>query len=162
MNRIFVKYFDDNDILKEYEIMKKMKSHNIIRERVELYKDFTINLINYIYDTYLGKEYIYREDDIRGHFDWCYNKVLKEFAEEDIFFDDNNDLYYYFYQYFLSQFYQIDKTIELKNYIEFWENIFNISKKNMNKKVFDILLELYDIFDISINNKIKEELEIIF
>lgn len=160
MNR--VKYFDDDDILKEYEIMKKMKSHNIIRERVDLYKDFTINLINYIYDTYLGKEYINKEDDIRGHFDWCYNKVLDEFAEENIFFHENDDLYYYFFQYFHSQFYQIDEIKEIKYYIEFWDNIFNINKKNKNKKVFDILIELYEIFDVSVNDKFKEKIEIIF
>ncbi|MFW5847587.1 MAG: hypothetical protein ACOCVF_01530 [bacterium] len=160
--RIYVKYYDDDDMLKEYELMKKMKSHNIIRERVELYKDFTINLINYIYDTYLGNEYINKEDDIRGHFDWCYNKVLDEFLEEEINFHENNDLYYYFYQYFYTQFYEIDKEKPLENYIEFWENIFNIQKKNKNKRVFDILLELYEIFDISINYKIKEKEEFIF
>ena len=69
--------------IKELEMMKKFKSYNIIRERVEIYKDFTINLLYYIYDTYLGKDYIKTEKDMRGHFTWCYGKVLDEFYDEE-------------------------------------------------------------------------------
>ena len=35
--------------------MEKILTHVIVKERVETYKDFTINLLYYIYNYYIGK-----------------------------------------------------------------------------------------------------------
>jgi hypothetical protein len=155
----FIKGILTDEKLKEFEMVKKFKSHNIIKERVELYKDFTINLLNYINDTYLGKEYIKTPHDIEGHFNWCYGKVLSEFDDEEISFYGNDELYDYFYGYFLDQFYQADHPEPLSHYEKFWENIFEL-RKNKNRKVFEVLLEVYEIFDKSINDKEMNENEL--
>ena len=136
---------------------------NIIKDRIELYKDFTINLLFFIYKTYLGKEFIKNDTDIRGHFNWAYKKVLDEFEQEEISFYDNNDLYNYFYSYYLDQFYNRKEPYSLSFYENFWNNIFEL-KKNKNKKIFEILIEVYEIFDKSINikeNKVNIPAEII-
>lgn len=136
----------------EFEMNRRFKSHNVIRERVELYKDFTINLLNYIYDTYLGKEYLKSEYDIRGHFTWCYRKTLKDFEKEGIFFYENEELYDYFFLYYKDQFYGKKNPELLSFYENFWENIFD-TKKTKKRNIFEVLLELYEIFDKSINKK---------
>jgi hypothetical protein len=142
--------------IKELEMVRKFKSYNIIRERVELYKDFTLNLLYYIYDTYLGKEYIKSEYDMRGHFTWCYRKLLTDFEKEGIYFHENEELYDYFYGYYEDQFYKNTKIEPLSYYEKFWENIFEI-KKQKKRNIFEVLHELYEIFDKTITKKVVEE-----
>ena len=147
-------HVNDIDEIKEYEMIKKFKVNNIIMERVELYKDFTFNLLYKIHDTYLGTEYIKNEYDIRGHYTWCYRKVLKEFEEEGIYFYENEELYDYFYGYFLDQFYK--KEPETISYYErFWENIFDIKSATKKRNIFEVLLEIYEVFDKTINKKLE-------
>lgn len=144
----------EDEEVKELEMNNKFKSYNVVRERVELYKDFTLNLLYHIHETYLGKEYVKSEFDIRGHFTWCYGKVLEEYDEEGISFFQNDQLYDYFYGYYTDQFY--GKGIEtLSHYEKFWENIFDISKTK-KRNIFEVLLELYEIFDSTINKKSEE------
>lgn len=148
---VFNYWLDDrnnDEKVKELELVRKFKSHGVIRERVELYKDFSINLINYIYDSYLGSDYIKTEHDIRGHFTWAYIKVLDEFYEEGIDFYDNEELYTYFYNFYRDQFYQSDEKKTLSNFEKFWNEIFEV-KKNKPRSVFEVLLEIYEIFDLS-------------
>jgi len=139
---------DDEEVY-ELEIVRKFKSHNVIKERVELYKDFTINLLHYIYDSYLGSEFIKSEQDQRGHFTWAYGKVLEEFEDEGIDFYNNDDLFEYFYVYFKDQFYDMKKIEDFTYYHKFWLDIFDLSKNKQRKK-FEVLLQIYEIFDESL------------
>jgi|AntRauTorckE6833_2_1112554.scaffolds.fasta_scaffold15507_3 hypothetical protein len=139
----------DDDEVYELEIVRKFKSHNVIKERVELYKDFTINLLHYIYESYLGSEFIKTEHDQRGHFTWAYGKVLEEFEDEGIDFYNNDDLFEYFYVYFKDQFYNMKKIEDFKYYHKFWLDIFDLSKNKQRKK-FEVLLQIYEIFDESL------------
>ena len=145
----------DNDILNEYDIVKEFKTHNILKERIEIYRDFCINLLYYIYDSYLGKEYIFKEKDVIGHFNWCYIKVLDEFYEEDIDFIDNKSMYEYFYKFYSNQFYFAETKKTLNYFINFWDDIFNY-KKDKKKKYFDVLVEIYDVFNQSIEKKVRK------
>ena len=145
---VFNYWLDDNDNVKELELVRKFKSRGVVKERVELYRDFSINLLNYIYDTYLGREYLNKDEDITGHFNWAYQKVLNEFEQEEIDFYGNNVLYEYFYDYYYNQFYTFNKIHSLNTYEKFWNDIFEL-KKSKERKVFDVLLELYEIFDKS-------------
>jgi hypothetical protein len=142
----------DNDILKEYEIVKEFKTHNILKERIEIYRDFTINLLYYIFDSYLGKEYINKEKDVVGHFNWCFTKVLEEFYDEDLDFFDNENIYEYFYNFYADQFYFTDAPKTLNYLINFWDDIYNC-KKDKKKKYFDVLIEMYNTFNSSIEKK---------
>jgi len=139
----------DDDEVYELEIVRKFKSHNVIKERVELYKDFTVNLLHYIYDSYLGSEFIRTEHDKRGHFTWAYGKVLDEFEDEGIDFYGNDDLFEYFYVYFKDQFYDMKKIENFNYYYKFWLDIFDLSKNKQRKK-FEVLLQIYEIFDDSL------------
>jgi len=154
----FPSIYGMDEQIKELEMTRKFKSYNVIRERVDLYKDFTLNLLYYVHDTYLGKDYIRSEYDMRGHFTWCYRKVLDDFEKEGIYFHENEELYDYFYGYYEDQFYKNDKIETLSYYEKFWENIFEISKSK-KRNIFEVLLELYEIFDKSITkNELKLEM----
>ena len=136
--------------------MKKMRSYNVKRERIETNKDFTINLLNTIYDTYLGSDYIKTKIDIEGHFNWCFGKVLENFFKEEIDYYENSELYNYFFSYFYDQFYIVKRVRPLSSYERFWNNVFNYKKNEDNSKIYEVLSELNTIFDKSYTKKTIE------
>lgn len=135
----------------------------IIRDRVEIYKDFTINLLYYIYNYYIDRESLSDDVDIRNHFVWCFNKVCDEFKEENIDFSKNKELKEYFFTYYYHQFYKVmgnpNQNTSIEYYEKFWRNVFDIDKQK-NKNIINILIEIYNIYDQSINQE-KNILEIV-
>ena len=132
----------------------------IVKDRVEIYKEFTINLLNYIYDYYLDRETLKEDIDIRNHFNWCFNKVCDEFKEEGLNFSKNEPLRQYFLEFFYHQFYKRENSeISLGYFERFWVNIFTIAGQK-NKNVMNTMIELYNIFDTSVNQE-KNILEIV-
>lgn len=133
------------------------KKFIIIKDRVEVYKDFTINLLKCIVKYYVDRESLSDEQDIRNHFMWCYDKVNDEFKKEELDFSDNKELREYFYTYYYHQFYMIDDNhIEYNRLVklieEFWIEIFSINNQK-NKTIITVMIELYSIFDNTINKE---------
>jgi hypothetical protein len=131
----------------------KLQKYMVIKERVDLYKDFTFNLLFYIYKYYLDKKTLSTKEDIRNHFMFCYNKVCDEFKEEEIYFSDNEQLIEYFYKYYFYQFYKADDDIKQSEFVKYWLNVFEIDDQK-NKSYLKLLIELYKCFDQSL---IKEK-----
>lgn len=136
--------------------MNNENKFSLIRDRVELYKDFSINLLHYIFKYYVDRDSLSEDEDIRNHFNWCYNKVCDEFMLENINFSCNKELREYYFTYYYHQFYIADnnESIPIEYYQKFWLNIFDVDKQK-NKNIIKILVELYQIFDKSINHKKK-------
>jgi hypothetical protein len=142
--------------------MSEVKKYIVVKDRVEIYKDFTLNLLYYIIKYYIDRESLSEDDDIRNHFVWCYNKTCDDFKKEEIDFSENNELLEYFYTFYYNQFYKYDEDmigheITEEYYIDFWRNIFEFSDPN-NRSLLSVLIEMYMIFDKSIT-KINEEIE---
>jgi len=152
MKNLLYENIHNKGYISEYQLLKEIKANNVILERLYLYEDFTINLIYYIQTSYLGKEYIYKTEDIEGHFNWAFNKVLNEFNEENISFENNNELKTYFFNYFVKELYFSDKEVSLRSMLKYWNKFFQLSK-NKNANDFKNLLVLYQIFDESFNFK---------
>jgi predicted transcriptional regulator len=135
----------------------------IVKDRVEIYKDFALNLLYYIQHYYIDRESLNSDEDIRNHYNWCFKKVCDEFMKEGIDFSKNKELREYFYVYYYHQFYKIvgipghDTSVEY--YEKFWKSIFDIEKQK-NKNIINILIEIYNIYDKSINQE-KNILEIV-
>jgi hypothetical protein len=55
------------------------KKANIIREHVEVFNHFSKSLIYMLHNSYLGSMYIKSNDDINGHYNWCYNNICEKF-----------------------------------------------------------------------------------
>ena len=139
--------------------MSQIQKYMIIKDRVEIYKDFTFNLLFYIMDYYLDKDTLYLDTDIKNHFMFCYNKVCDEFKKEEIDFTSNEELIDYFYAYYYHQLYKAEKIEPAAHYVKFWRDVFNIDKQR-NKNILKILIELYTIFDKSITAE-KNILELV-
>lgn len=134
--------------------MRNTQKYIIIKDRIEIYKDFTINLLYYINEFYLDKETLNLDEDIKNHYNWCFNKVCAEFKLEEIDFSDNDKLREYYYGYFYNQYYKLEQTFPITHYVDFWENIFDVDEhKNKNKNILNVLVEIYQIFDTSITKE---------
>ena len=133
--------------------------YNIISGRVEIFRDFTINLVHCIYDYYLDKQTLSLDEDIYNHFVFCYNKVCAEFLEEEIDFRDNEMLIEYFSTYYYHHFYRNENDVPKSQFLKFWDSIFNIDKPK-NKNTLKALIELYANFDHSITSP-KNILELV-
>lgn len=129
--------------------MSTNQKYMIIRDRVEIYKDFTFNLLYCIFDYYLDRQTLALDVDIKNHFMFCYNKVCSEFKKEEIDFSNNKELIDYFYAYYYHQFYKSSSDQPQQYFVKFWRDIFNIDKQR-NKNLLKIMIELYSIFDKSI------------
>lgn len=133
---------------------KKEKKFMIIKDRVETYKDFTLNLLYNVNHYYLDDDCLSKDIDINNHFSFCFNKVCDNFLLEGIDFKKNTELKEYFRHYYYHRFYKAqsnpDMDTSLKYYENFWSNIFNVEKLK-NKNIIRIFVEIYRIFDISIS-----------
>jgi hypothetical protein len=124
------------DMLRAYNI----KGVNF--DKVNIFSEFITELINTVYDTFLGNDSINNEQDIITHFKWCYDKVAKRSTLYK--FEDNQELYDYFMEYFRINIYLCEESRDIDfDYFTFF------LKPNENEQRFQIdsFLDLYDIFD---------------
>ncbi|HPC09501.1 MAG TPA: hypothetical protein PLN85_00305 [archaeon] len=128
---------------------------NIIRQRNELYRDFSINLLSHIIYYYLDKDTLSNDNDIKNHYNWCFNKTCENFKKEEIDFTKNNKLKEYFYKYYYHRYYK-NNEIENNEHFLFWKNVFNLDNQN-DKNSMKLLMEIYSIFDEYFQNKNKPE-----
>jgi hypothetical protein len=151
-NKVRIEKVFKDEGYNEFEIMKELKSNGVMKERIELYRDFVINLICYAHTTYFGRDFLKKDDDLKGHFNWAFNKVVAEFGQEGIMFINTVELREYFFEYFTQQFYNYDTLPTVKQYISFWDDIFSITPKK-HKNMMKILLDLYQVFDNALDHK---------
>jgi hypothetical protein len=118
--------------------------NNVTPEKVDLYNDFVVSLCYLVYDTYLGDDVYTNFEDVKSHFNWCWERNIQNFKKENINFISNGEHYYYFLNYFVEIYYgNQDKTKLLFNKIvDFWVNIFT-QTKNKTKSEYDIFIEVY-------------------
>lgn len=127
----------------------------VVKDRLNIYEDFTINLLYYINRYYLDSKTLNNDEDINNHFNFCYNKTCDDFLDEEIDFSNNDELREYFATYYYNQVYKYDDEINMKSLESFWRSIFdvdNITEKN----IMNVFVELYLIFDVSIEEKKNE------
>lgn len=141
------------------KINNETSKYMIVKDRVLIYRDFTMNLLHYIYDFYLDKETLSLDQDIHNHFMFCYNKVCEEFLKEEINFKTNKRLVEYFYAYYYHHFYKSEKDVKKDFFTKFWSTIFDIERPK-NKNTLNVLVELYEVFDQSITKE-KNILELV-
>ena len=142
---------DGNEIVSERNLGIKFKNEGIINERVDLYREFLINVSNYVNGTYLGTEYIRTSDDIIGHFNWCFNKTSEEFNKfiPNIDFSKNNKLRKTLYLYFLTNVYEYELWLpELDTCFHFFNHVMDFRNEKTYSEL-DIMIDLYKDFDVS-------------
>jgi hypothetical protein len=146
-----MQYVSEN--LKTHEILKEYKNNNINKNRLQLYRDFIINLCYYIGDTYLGQEIIKTNKHKKDHFRWSFSKVCNEFKEEGLDFSNDDELFDYFFEYFNSTLYE-NEMYEIEFLIEYWEDTLELSY-DKSKADLEGMFEVYVIFDRILNTKLN-------
>lgn len=133
----------------ELEVL--LNINNIIKEKVELYGDFSIALYRLIVDTSLEDDTFKIDDEDRlKHYNWCWKKNIDNFAKENIHFNIEGPHYEYFKEFFYDSFYN-QKSHEIKESIpEFLIDIFNLNKI-FTKSDLDMLVDIYKTLDTNFN-----------
>ena len=140
--------------------MYKSQQYIIVKDRVEVYKDFTLNLLYYIMDYYLDRDTLSSDEDIWNHYCFCYRKVCDNFKKEKLDFTKNQEVKDYFFKYYYNEFYVVNggQDSALTHFEKFWKSIFEIDKQK-NKNLMNILIDVYHKFDKTVNHE-KNILEI--
>ncbi len=129
------------------------KVNNIIPEKMELYYDFCHSLYLIIIDTYLGDELESNEtkvemsdEDNEKHFNWCWNKNIENFQQENIIFEVQGEHLNYFYSFFKEIFYE-QKEPKVKRSIDiFFNDLFNRDKP-FTQVDLDLVYNIYKSLD---------------
>lgn len=142
----FIDYFSKP--LTTEQILYLNNINNISYDRVEIYHDFIISLLYTINETYLGDDVIKCDVDRLSHFNWCWNKVIDNFNEENIKIQKKGEHFNYFYNYMITLFYlDKERTDDLiKNYLIFWDDIM-ISIDSKTKSEYDLFVDVYKIMN---------------
>ena len=122
------------------------RAYNINREKIELFYDFLNSLYNLVKETYFGSEIIISEADQKGHFNWCWDKTIENFKNENIHFKERGNHYEYFWNFFLEAFYYretMGKEVKIDDY---FDKLFNF-KHRKSRSELDILSEVYNILN---------------
>jgi len=129
------------------EVQIWMNRYNIIPEKVSLYGDFAKTLHIIISKTYLGYEdgvtkIKLSDEEMKGHFEWSWNKVLEIFAKENIKFNNEGEHKEYFESFFMDVFYLQDDNVIRDSIDEFITDLF-VFRKKFTKSDLEILTEVY-------------------
>jgi len=149
----FIKYIT-TPLTKE-EMVLLYKANDIKYEKCELYKDFILTLNKLVVETFLGDDVINSEEDIKNHFAWCIDKVVKNFKKENIIFDKPHNLREYFFNFYLELFYNVNNKKDMREKLDKLPNLSFIYSRIKTRSDMDVLLELYRLFEKSLNFKLK-------
>jgi hypothetical protein len=147
----FFNYITKNLEIEEVDIW--FKANNIIPEKMELYYDLSYSLYLLIQKTYLGNgennketKVEMSEEDNTKHFNWCWNKTIKNFNKENIKFQNDGDHYDYFFSLFNELYYKQNKEI-IRNSIDvFFLDLFN-REKPFTQVDLDLIYNIYKTLD---------------
>ena len=149
----FIKYIT-NPLTKE-EMQLLYKANNVNYDKCKLYHDFILTLNKLIIETFLGSDVIHTSEDIKSHFNWCIDKVIKNFKDENIIFDKTEELKEYFFNFYMELFYKFNDKEDI---LEKLNKLAILSFDHLRIKTrsdMDVLLELYKLFEKSLNFKLK-------
>ena len=131
------------------------KANNVRYDKCELYYDFikTLNLL--VIDTYLGDDVITTEEDQKRHYLWCFSKVILDFKSENIYFDDSDALKFYFFHFYNELFYPNEDKDGIIIKLNVLPNLSFDFHRVKTRSDMDLLIELYKLFEKSLNFKLK-------
>ena len=147
----FFNYITKNLEIEEVDVWFKV--NNIIPEKMELYYDLSYSLYLLIQKTYLGNgennketKVEMSEEDNTKHFNWCWDKTIKNFNKENIKFQNDGDHYDYFFSLFNELYYKQNKEI-IRNSIDvFFLDLFN-REKPFTQVDLDLIYNIYKTLD---------------
>jgi len=146
----FLSYIKNN--LSEHTLSMLYDANKVKYDRCQLYSDFVCSLLHIVFDTYMGDEFTNKEERV-NHFNWCWNKNIDNFKDENIHFKSLDELKDYFKEFLIEVYYNIEdketKPYIKENLISLWEYLFDFKKPKTQADV-DSFIEIYNIFEKSL------------
>lgn len=129
--------------------------HNIHYEKIELISDIFISLYHTVNITYMGEDtsetkIVMSEEDIYGHFDWCWRKLVADFKKENISINSVGEHKEYVKEFFLNTYYFPPEKKIKDTLHSFLLETFDYEKE-FTKSDLDILTEVYHLFNKNLN-----------
>lgn len=144
--------------VKPEEVEILFRANNIIREKMELYSDFTLTLNILVINTYLGENDTPKEtkinltkEDNDKHFLWCWNKSIGIFKDEGIKFSSKGKHFDYFKNFFDEIFYSRKDGVSRDSIEKFFTQLFEMNS-TFTQSDLDTLIMIYKLMDNSIEN----------
>lgn len=133
------------------EVVIWFNVHNMNYEKIELYQDIFKTISQIIRDTYFGEENSETKislttEDKELHFEWCWNRLIKNFEEEKIIIEKDGEHKNYLINLFSETFYNQKDSKTKSELFTFLDEIFDVNKK-FSKADLDILTEIYKIME---------------
>lgn len=121
------------------------------QEKLDLYKDFACDLVLKINETFLG-DHLMGDKEKGEHFDWCWNKVIEEFAEQEIYFGNECELKDFMWDSFYHLFYKSEQNKdEVKdNLLIMWTFVFDYRLEKGDEEA-KFAINAYNKFDNCLN-----------
>jgi len=148
--------------LSENSITVLYSANNINYEKCKLFSDYIQSLLSLIFDTYMGDDITSDAHKIK-HFQWCWNKNIENFKEEEIYFHDTDESFNYFIEFITEVFYNINGK-DTKKHIPItirtlWLSVFSYNKIKTRSDM-DNFVEIYNILDKSLKKGKKTHLRV--
>ena len=122
------------------------KAYNITREKIELFHDFISSLFDLMTETYMGPDVTIDTVDQQNHFNWCWDKTLKNFEMESIHFKSTGGHYNYLWSFFQEAFYMNELENRPNHIKEYYNKLFSLDYKKTRSEL-DLLTEIYKIIE---------------
>lgn len=125
------------------------KIHDIIPEKMVLYHEFLLLLLDKIETTYLGADVLNQDKDMQNHFSWCFTQIINQFKTERIYFKENGECYNYLWSFLYGSFYLSDNENKIELIKEYLKVVFDF---NLKKNDMDMIIakEIYYVFNNSL------------
>ena len=149
----FIQYITKELTMEEMTLL--YKANNINYDKCNLYYDFIITLNRKVNNTFLGDDVINNEEDIKNHFNWCFNHTIKNFSKEGILFMETDLLKEYFFNFYVELFYYTPTKKDILDKLDKFPNMSFDYYRLKTRSDMDALLELYRIFEKSLDYKLK-------
>lgn len=131
------------------------KENNVKVEQTDLFIDFSITLLTFLHESYLGDDIIISDEDRYNHFNWVWKKTLNQYKCEKVKFKDEGYHKDYFWYFLHENFYTAkDKDKILVGMKELFRTVLDITKdKTMSD--LDNLKIIYDVLKNNLENKLN-------
>jgi hypothetical protein len=149
----FIEYITKELTMEEMTLL--YKANNINYDKCNLYYDFIMTLNRKVNNTFLGDDVINNEEDIKNHFEWCFNQTIKNFSKEGILFLETELLMEYFFNFYVELFYNSPIKKDIIEKLDKFPNMSFVYYRIKTRSDMDVLLELYRIFEKSLDYKLK-------
>jgi len=149
----FIQYITKQLTMEEMTLL--YKANNINYDKCNLYYDFIMTLNRKINNTFLGDDVINNEEDIKNHFEWCFSQNIKNFSKEGILFMETELLKEYFFNFYVELFYYTPVKKDIIDKLDKFPNMSFDYYRIKTRSDMDVLLELYRIFEKSLDFKLK-------